>query len=101
MRWIMKVELSDQVLRFVQTQAPQPRRKLRLALRGLESERGDIKDLQGPLSRYSRLRVGAFRVLFIREPDASGVSCIRCIFAERRDTVYTVFSHMLKRDILG
>jgi mRNA-degrading endonuclease RelE of RelBE toxin-antitoxin system len=96
----MKVELSDRVLAFARTQAPEPRRRLRLALRRLESEHGDIKALQGPLSRYSRLRVGPFRIIFAREPEGQG-GCIRCIFADRRDTVYTVFSQMLKQDILG
>ena len=97
----MKVELSDQVVAFVRSQAPEPRRRLRQALRKLESEGGDIKALQGPLDRYSRLRVGTFRVIFIRESHANASACIRCIFAERRDTVYTVFSHMLKHDLLG
>ncbi|NQT94657.1 MAG: hypothetical protein HQ559_18015 [Lentisphaerae bacterium] len=97
----MKVELSDQVATFVRSQAPEPRRRLRQVLRKLESELGDIKTLQGPLERYSRLRVGEFRIIFIREPEANAQACIRCIFAERRDTVYTVFSHMLKHDLLG
>jgi hypothetical protein len=42
-----KVEISDQVLNFVRSLAPEPRRSLRLALRGLEDERGDIKQLEG------------------------------------------------------
>ena len=37
-----KVEISDQVLNFVRSLAPEPRRSLRLALRGLEDERGDM-----------------------------------------------------------
>ena len=97
----MKVELSEQVVAFVRSQAPEPRRRLRLALRQLEAERGDVKTLQGPLSFYSRLRVGAFRIIFTRESEEQGPLRIRCIFAERRDTVYTVFSHMLKHDLLG
>jgi len=28
------------------------------------------------------------------------LTCIRCLFAERRDTVYTVFTRMLEREIL-
>lgn len=97
----MKVELSEQVVSFVRAQAPEPRRRLRLALRRLALERGDIRALAGPLGGYSRLRVGPFRVLFVREaPPAGAPPCIRCLFAERRDTVYAVFSAMLKRDIL-
>jgi len=97
----MKVELSQQVIDFVRSQAPESRHKLRLALRRLATEKGDIKELEGPLTRYSRLRVGAFRIIFIREPKADGGPCIRCIFAERRDTVYTIISHMLRHDILS
>lgn len=101
MQSTMRVELSNQVVAFVRSQAPESRHRLRMALRKLESERGDIKALEGALNRYSRLRVGAFRVIFVREARPDGPLCIRCLFAERRDTVYTVFSHMLKRDILG
>jgi mRNA-degrading endonuclease RelE of RelBE toxin-antitoxin system len=97
----MKVEISQQVIDFVRSQAPESRHRLRLALRRLATEKGDIKDLEGPLTRYSRLRIGAFRVIFIRESMSDGGPCIRCIFAERRDTVYTIFSHMLKHDILS
>jgi len=97
----MKVELSEQVVRFIRAQAPEPRRRLSRALRKLESERGDIKVLQGPLERYSRLRVGTYRSIFVRESGPKTPAGIRCLYAERRDTVYTVFSHMLKHDLLG
>ena len=95
----MNVEISQQVLDFVRTQAPESRHRLRLALRKLASEKGDIKDLEGPLTSYSRLRVGGFRIIFTRDPSQDGPR-IRCIFAEKRDTVCTIFSHMLKHDIL-
>ena len=75
--------------------------RLRRSLRRVESERGDVKELQGPLERYSRLRVGTFRIIFVRESRPKAPTRIRCLFAERRDTVYTVFSHMLKHDLLG
>jgi hypothetical protein len=41
-----KVEISDQVVNFVRSLAPEPRRSLRLGLRDLEGERGDIKQLE-------------------------------------------------------
>jgi mRNA-degrading endonuclease RelE of RelBE toxin-antitoxin system len=59
-----KVEISDQVLNFVRSLAPEPRRSLRLALRGLEDERGDIKQLEGDLAGWCRLRVTSYRVIF-------------------------------------
>ena len=52
-----KVELSEQVLNFVRSLAPEPRRTLRLGQRGLEQERGDIKQLEGELAGWCRLRV--------------------------------------------
>ena len=39
----MKTEVTGLVAEFVRGQAPEPRRKLRLALHKLESERGDIR----------------------------------------------------------
>ncbi len=52
-----KVEISDQVLEFVRSLAPVPRRSLRSGLRGLEDDRGDIKQLEGELAGWCRLRV--------------------------------------------
>jgi len=96
----MKVELAGQVVTFVRSQAPQPRRKLRLALRKLATERGDIRALEGPLQGFHRLRVGPYRVLFAYTTSESEETTICCLFAERRDTVYAVFSRMLERRIL-
>jgi mRNA interferase RelE/StbE len=96
----MKVEISEQVLAFVKRQAPEPRRALRLALRGLASERGDIRTLEGPLAGYCRLRVGPFRVVFAYAAEPTQPTCIRCVYAERRDVVYTVFRKMLEERIL-
>ena len=96
----MKVELSTQVLNFVRRQAPEPRRNLRQALRGLAAERGDIKTLEGPLNGYQRLRVGPFRIVFAYAVAPGRPTCIRCVFAERRDLVYTVFRKMLEQRLL-
>ena len=96
----MKVEVSDQVLDFVRSQAPEPRRRLRMALRKLEAEHGDIKSLEGPLSGYHRLRVGPYRVLFAYSIAARQEKCLRCLYAERRDIVYEIFSRMLRQRIL-
>jgi mRNA-degrading endonuclease RelE of RelBE toxin-antitoxin system len=97
----MKVEVSDQVSAFVRSQAPESRRKLRLALRRLAEQRGDIRALEGPLRGYHRLRVGQFRIVFAIRAHTGQPPCIRCLFAERRDIVYAVFSQALQRGILG
>jgi mRNA-degrading endonuclease RelE of RelBE toxin-antitoxin system len=96
----MRVELSEQVVTFFRSQAPEPRRKLRLALRKLASECGDIKVLEGPLQGFHRLRVGTYRIVFAYARQADSTTCIRCLFAERHDTVYAVFTRMLERQIL-
>jgi mRNA-degrading endonuclease RelE of RelBE toxin-antitoxin system len=96
----MTVELSAQVVDFVRHQAPDPRRRLRLALRKLEHEQGDIKSLEGPLSRYCRLRVGAYRIVFAYGGSGKTRTLIRCVFAERRDIVYEVFSRAMQRRLL-
>ena len=96
----MKVEVSDQVLKFIKSQAPEPRKRLRLALRKLASEQGDIKSLEGPLSGYLRLRVGPYRVLLAYGADSGCPKCLRCLFAERRDIVYEIFSRALRDRIL-
>ena len=96
----MKVELADQVVTFIRSQAPDPRRKLRLALRDLASEHGDIRALEGPLQGYHRLRIGSYRIVLAYGRKSGTTTCIRCLFAERRDTVYTVFTRMLERQIL-
>ncbi len=96
----MRVELSQQVVAFVKTQVPQSRHRLRLALRRLEKEEGNTRSLQGPLAGYQRLRVGSFRIIYVNAAGDDGTFLTRCIFAERRDTVHTIFSEMLKRDLL-
>jgi mRNA-degrading endonuclease RelE of RelBE toxin-antitoxin system len=92
----MKIELSPQVTAFVRSLAPDPRRKIRPALKGLLKGQGDIKSLEGPLTSYSRLRVQSYRViLFYRSPHQ-----IECVFAERRSIVYEIFAEAL-RERLG
>lgn len=86
----IRVEVSDQVAGFVASQPPQPRRRLREGLRGLEREEGDIRALEGPLEGWNRLRVAGFRVIFRRVPGEGG-PVIRCDFVERRALVYESF----------
>ena len=86
-----KVNLSAQVVEFFGQLAPEPRKKLRDALRGLEHESGDIKSLEGKLTGYQRLRSGSYRVVFTRKVN-NGKPEIDCIFAEHRSLVYEVFT---------
>jgi mRNA-degrading endonuclease RelE of RelBE toxin-antitoxin system len=89
------VEISDQVLNFVRSLAPEPRRSIRLALRGLEDDRGDIKQLEGNLADWCRLRVTSYRVIFRYEIEEHR-RIARCVFAERRELVYELFAEAMR-----
>lgn len=93
-----EVQWSGQVLNFVSSLAPDPKRKLRLAIRGLTADRGDIQPLVDELTGYSRLRVGDFRVIY-REAFEKGKAVRKCLFVERRDMVYEIFRKMVLDDI--
>lgn len=97
----MQVEVSDQVRDFVRCQAPEPRHKLRSAIRRLALERGDIRALEGPMKGFHRLRIGAYRIVFAYAIEEGRPLVIRCLFAETRDIVYGVFSERLKARLLG
>ena len=89
-----EVNLSAQVIEFFGQLAPEPRKMLRLALRRLEQEKGDIKSLEGKLAGYQRLRSGSHRVIFARKV-RNGRPEIDCVFAEHRSLVYEVFTAAL------
>ena len=94
------VNLAAQVVDFFGQLAPEPRNKLRFALRALEREVGDIKSLEGKLTGYLRMRSGSYRVVFIRRV-RDGNPVIDCVFAEHRSLVYEVFSAAVARGKFG
>lgn len=85
-----EVDLSEQVINFVRLLAPEPRRALRLGLRGLEKDHGDIKQLEGELADWCRLKVKSYRVIF-RYEFKENQKYARCVFVERRKLVYEFF----------
>lgn len=95
-----KVELDPQVAGFVRGLAPEPRKRMREALRGLEKELGDIKQLEADLTGYARLRVGDYRVL-VRFYAEHGQRVARCVFVERRAVVYELFWKILQGELPG
>ena len=95
-----KVRVEAQVEEFVKSLAPDPRRRLRQAIKGLAGGRGDIKRLEGNLAGYSRLGIAGCRVLF-RERSEHGTRIIDCIFAERRAVVYEIFVRLLAEQTLN
>lgn len=92
-----RVELDPQVAAFVRSLAPELRKRLRAGLRGLEQEKGDLKQLEADLDGYTRLRVGGFRVI-VRFYAEGGRRTARCVFAERRPVVYELFSEILRSE---
>ncbi|MEP6604459.1 MAG: hypothetical protein ABJB69_10980 [Spartobacteria bacterium] len=93
-----RIELSPQVASFIRGHSPEPRQRLRVALKQLSRERGEIKPLEGRLKNYFRLRVGNDRIIF--RYSATG-KIIQCIFAERRDLVYEVFEQLMHARLLS
>jgi mRNA interferase RelE/StbE len=90
----MKIEFAAQVLDFVSSLAPAPRRALRQALRDLAQGKGDVSPLEGELEGLYRLRVGRYRVIFLYRTTAQRRQ-VRCVFAEHRGIIYEVFAQHL------
>jgi mRNA-degrading endonuclease RelE of RelBE toxin-antitoxin system len=91
----MKVELAAQVVEFVRRQPPEPKRRLRRALRDLGRGKGDIRALEAPLDGYCRLRVGGYRIVFAY----GSRKTIQCIFAEQRSIVYELLLERLREEL--
>ncbi|MBA3830400.1 MAG: hypothetical protein H0X34_00610 [Chthoniobacterales bacterium] len=90
----MKIELEQQVLNFVGSLAPEPRRALREGLRKLVQEKGSIRALEGDLEGFYRLRVGRYRIIFFYRSERR-TRQIRCVYAAHRTLVYEVFAQHL------
>ena len=82
----MKVFVSDQIVGKLRTLHPDHRKEIRSALRELAKGRGDIKELEGRLAGFYRLRVGRYRMVY-RYQDKH----IEAIFLEQRSIVYELF----------
>ena len=86
-RWRGSLRPSAQIVDFTRRLAPEPRRTIKQALLGLRKERGDIRELEGSLAGYYRLRVGRFRIIFGSAKD----NAIEAILIEERQLVYELF----------
>jgi mRNA-degrading endonuclease RelE of RelBE toxin-antitoxin system len=95
-----RIRIEAQVEAFVKSLAPDPRQRLRLAIKGLAGGRGDLKALEGTLAGYVRLSVTGYRVIY-KERTERGVRVIDCIFAERRALVYEIFARLLTEQAAG
>ena len=87
---MISVRLQEEVLDYLRRLPPQPRHALRMAIKGLANERGDIKPLTEELEGFYRLRVGSHRLIFEYEM-IDGKRVITCVFAGSRPWIYEVF----------
>ena len=61
---MIEVRLREEVLDYLRKLPPEPRHALRLAIKELAHERGDIRAVTDDLEGFCRLRVGSYRVIF-------------------------------------
>lgn len=94
-----RVRLGAQVADFIETLAPEPKRRLRAALKGIEGGKSDIKSLEGKLSGFYRLRSGRIRVVY-QERFVRGQRQICCFYADYRSSVYDVFEQLLTAELI-
>ncbi|MFZ4778795.1 MAG: type II toxin-antitoxin system RelE family toxin [Terrimicrobiaceae bacterium] len=92
---MIPVRIQQEVLDYLRKLPPQPRHALRLAIKGLGNERGDIKSLVDELTGFHRLRVGSHRVIFEYEM-VNDVRTVTCVFAGPRQWIYEVFQSRLR-----
>lgn len=92
---MISVRIQREVLDYLKKLPPQPRHALRVAIKDLARERGDIRSLTDDLEGFQRLRVGSHRVIF-EYGMTKGRRTITCIFAGPRKWIYEVFQGRLK-----
>jgi len=86
----MKISASEQVQLWLQGLPPEPRGRVRRALKDLARGRArnlDLRPLRRDLEGFYRLRVGDYRIVYHLEPGRH----IRLDYADIRDVVYDVF----------
>jgi len=93
-----RVKVETQVESFVKSLAPEPRRRLTAAIKGLAVDKGDVQPLEGKLQGFSRLRVAGYRVIYA-ERSEKGERIIDCVFAEKRAVVYELFVRLVSENL--
>ena len=91
---MISIRITEEVLDYLRKQPPQPRHALRMAIKALAKEQGDIRPLTEELEGFFRLRVGSHRVIFEYEM-IGGKRIITCVFAGSRRWIYEVFQSRL------
>ena len=91
---MMEVRVREEVLGYLRKLPPEPRHAMRLAIKDLAHDRGDIRALTDDLEGFCRLRVGSYRVIFEYEM-ISGKRTATCVFAGARRWIYEAFQSRL------
>ena len=86
----MRILASEQVAGWLRNLPPEPKRRVRAALKGLERWQGDMKPLRGELEGFYRLRVGGYRIV----SRMISRSLVRLEYADTRDVVYEAFRQL-------
>jgi mRNA interferase RelE/StbE len=86
----MKISASDQVTGWLGNLPPEPKRRVRAALKGLGKWKGDVKALRGDLEGFYRLRVGGYRIVY----RVLNGKVIQLAYADARDIVYENFRQL-------
>lgn len=89
-----EVRVQEEVLDYLRRLAPEPRHAIRVGIKGLAQEAGDIRALTDGLEGFYRLRVGSHRVVFEYEV-IGGKRVATCVYAGSRKWVYEVFQSRL------
>ena len=87
---MIRVRVTSEVLDYLKMLPPEPRHALKLGIKELAREQGDIRSLSDELEGFHRLRVGSQRVIFEYE-FVDGIRTITCVFAGTRKWIYEVF----------
>ena len=94
-----RVVITPRVRSFLKSLAPEPRHKLWRAIKNLAHGKGDVKQLDGKLARYWRLRADKMRVIFDQAAE-DGERLVICFFADHRATVYSVLEQLLASGLI-
>lgn len=82
------LKYSPQVRDYIASLSPEVKKRIREELKKLSAGAGDTHALKPPLEGYSRLRIGAHRIIYKHLPPSS----IECVFAGNRAGIYHVFN---------
>ena len=94
-----RVIIGERVKSFLESLAPEPRRKLWHGIKGLAQDKGGLKQLEGRLAPYWRLRVDRMRVIYDQQ-SIKRERCLVCFFADYRATVYSVLEQLLASSLI-